>query len=97
MIENLPEARETAFGNNEIYYMNSLELCRLYERPFCQYLKNRKECIVYYKDHGEIKSVMGTLELSNDEIDRFTKIVVRTDKGEYTQINISDIERITTD
>ena len=73
--------------------MNSFELSQIYEKPFCQYLKSRERCTISYYDNGQKKKVVGTLELSNDEVDRFEKIVVRTNDGDV-QIKINDIESL---
>lgn len=93
MIDSLPESSETGYGIEGIEYMNSFELMRQFNRPFCQFLKERKPCRVIYEQDGEKRSIIGILGLSEDTINRFKKVVVHTEEGELS-LDVKDILKL---
>jgi len=93
MIDSLPESSEISYVIEGVEYINSFELMKQFDSPFCQFLKEAKPCKVTYEQNGKQKSIVGILGLSGDDVDRFKKVVIHTPDDQLT-LNIKDILKL---
>lgn len=75
------------------FFLSSFNLIDQLDKPFCQFLKDSKKCNVIYRSESTVNQVTGTLRLSSDVPNRFSKIIIKTDEGDL-QLSIDDIVRI---
>ncbi|CAA7603211.1 Winged helix-turn-helix DNA-binding domain protein [Acididesulfobacillus acetoxydans] len=93
LIDSQPEAKEIEFKGEERKFLSSLQMVGSYDRPFSQYIKSQRVCLVKYFLNEEEKTVKGTLHLAPKNSGRFQSICVQSAEGSLI-IPIDDIAGI---
>ena len=78
---NKHKTDNVTFDNDEMKFINSLELARKHDSPFTYYLKEPIECVVTYDEDGNHVKYQGILRLTEASIGNiYNKVIIVNDE-----------------
>lgn len=93
VIDIQSEINNISFEGQKMRFLDTSAFLKQKNLAFTYFLKEAIECEIVYRCSDELKTIVGTMELSNSPSERFRRVVIKNSDDEIG-ININDILRV---